>query len=715
MSESLEKRTAETELVEDQSLYFNREISWLAFNKRVLEEAADTRTPLLERLKYLAIHASNLDEFFMIRVSGLHEQMESDIAQKSPDGLTPQEQIKQISQIVRGQLDRSSKLLLNEVLPALAKQRIHICQWSSLDGDTKGSARGYFRREVFPVLTPLAVDPGHPFPFLSNLSISLAVEARDPETKERKFARVKVPEILPRFINLEALDGKREASSESGEMNFLPLEELLKANLDELFPGMEVIESHAFRITRDMDIEILEEEAHDLLSIVDREVRRRKFGAVIRLEVSPGIPDRVRSLLQEKLEIEPEDIYETIGPLGVSAFMTLTSLPRRDLRDPPFTPEVVHDFSDGTDPFEAIRNHDILIHRPYESFTPVLSFLHRAAEDPDVLAIKMTLYRTGSNPDIVQSLVRAAENGKQVAVAIELKARFDEANNITWARRLEEAGIHAFYGAAEEKTHAKALLVVRREKDGIRRYVHLSTGNYNPTTARIYTDLCFFTANSDFGEDASELFNSLSGFSKNSRYRKMAVAPSSLADTIVKKIDEQAERARGGKPAYIFAKMNALVDVHAIRALYKASQAGVSIDLNVRGVCCLRPGLQGVSENIRVFSIVGRFLEHARVFVFGSKEDEQSFLASADWMPRNFYRRVETMFPIESEKLREKIRREVIEPALNDNCRAQDLDSEGNYHRRRPREGEPERDAQLTVLNRIVRHGLRGVNPAPRA
>jgi polyphosphate kinase len=712
MSDSLEQRSAGAELaIEDLSLYFNREISWLAFNKRVLEEGADTRWPLLERLKFLAIHASNLDEFFMIRVSGLHEQMESDIAQKSPDGLTPQEQIKKISQIVRGQLDRSSKQLLNDILPALAKEGIHIRDWSSLDGDTKRRARSYFRREVFPVLTPLAVDPGHPFPFLSNLSISLAVEARDPETRERKFARVKVPEILPRFINLESLDRKRDGTSESGEMNFLPLEELLKANLEELFPGMEVIESHPFRITRDMDIEILEEEAHDLLSIVDREVRRRKFGAVIRLEVAPGIPDRVRRLLQEKLEIGPEDIYETIGPLGVSAFLTLTSLPRRDLRDPPFTPEIVHDFADGTDPFEAIRNNDILIHRPYEAFAPVLSFLHRAAEDPDVLAIKMTLYRTGSNPDLVQSLVRAAENGKQVAVAIELKARFDEANNITWARRLEDAGIHVFFGAAEEKTHAKAALVVRREKDGIRRYVHLSTGNYNPTTARVYTDLCFFTANSEFGEDASELFNSLSGFSKHPRYRKIHVAPSSLADTIVKKIDEQTERARNGKPAYIFAKINALVDVHAIRALYKASQAGVLIDLNVRGICCLRPGLLGVSENIRVFSIVGRFLEHARVFVFGPKDDEQFFLASADWMPRNFYRRVEVMFPIENEKLREKIRREVVEPALNDNCRAQDLDAEGNYLRRHPREGEPERDAQLAVLNRIVRHGLRAVHP----
>jgi polyphosphate kinase len=392
--------------------------------------------------------------------------------------------------------------------------------------------------------------------------------------------------------------------------------------------------------------------------------------------------------------------------------MALTSLPRRELRDPPFTPEIVHDFSDGGDPFEAIRNHEILIHRPYEAFSPVLTFLHRAAEDPDVLAIKMTLYRTGSNPDIVQTLVRAAENGKQVAVAIELKARFDEANNITWARRLEDAGIHVFFGAAEEKTHAKAALVVRREKDGIRRYVHLSTGNYNPTTARIYTDLCFFTANEEFGEDASELFNSLSGFSKNPRYRKIQVAPSSLADTIVQKIDEQTELARAGKPAYIFAKMNALVDVHAIRALYKASQAGVSVDLNVRGICCLRPGLPGVSENIRVFSIVGRFLEHARVFVFGPKEEESFFLASADWMPRNFYRRVEVMFPIESEKLREKIRREVIEPDLSDNCRAQDLDSDGNYHRRHPRDGEPERDAQATVLNRIVRHGLRAVHSA---
>jgi polyphosphate kinase len=693
---------------EDPSLYFNREISWLAFNERVLEEALDARWPLLERLKFLAIHFTNLDEFFMIRVSGLHEQLDAHIIEKSPDGLTPEEQLKRIGQIVRQQVERASRALTDDILPAMAEAGIRVRDWKSLDGDTKRRARAYFRRAVFPVLTPLAVDPGHPFPFLSNLSLSLAVEARDPESGQRRFARVKVPEILPRFVPLDAVAASRKAP-EPEAANFLPLEELIAANLEELFPGMDIVGWHPFRVTRDMDMEIREDEAHDLLSTVDREIRRRKFGAVVRLEVSPGIPDRVRRLLLEKLEIDPEDVYETTGPLGISAFSALALLDRPDLRDAPFAPAVVPALAEGADLFTAIREGDILLHHPYDSFAPVLELLDRAATDPDVLAIKMTLYRTGSNSQIVRSLIRAAENGKQVAVSIELKARFDEANNIVWARALERVGVHVFYGAAGLKTHAKATLVVRREGNRLARYVHLATGNYNSQTARIYTDVGLLTADAEIGEDASELFNSLSGFSKKAAYRKLAVAPTNLLEAVVSRIDEQARRAAEGLPSRIFAKLNSLVDARVIRALYRASRAGVPIDLDVRGICCLRPGVPGVSENIRVFSVVGRFLEHERVFVFGAPGEEEFFLSSADWMPRNFYRRVEVMFPVQSEILREKIRREIIEPALSDNCRARDLQPDGTYARRRPRPGEAELDAQLSVLDRARRRGLRAV------
>jgi polyphosphate kinase len=684
----------------ESSLYINRQISWLAFNERVLDQALSPRWPLLERLKFLAIYASNQDEFFMIRVAGLHEQLESAAVEPSPDGLSPRQQLTQIAQTTRRQLETASKLLSGELLPALGEQGIHLRDWQSLDADTRRAARQYFRKSVFPVLTPLAVDPGHPFPFLSNLSLSLAVEARDPDSDDRRFARVKVPEILPRFVSLASFEPDRPHPI-ADTWQFLPLEQLIAANLDDLFPGMEILGCHPFRVTRDMDLAILEEEAHDLLSVVDREVRRRRFGACVRLEVDARIPDRIRKLLREKLEIDDEDIYDSAGPLGLSALMSIATLPRPDLRDAPFNPRVPDELNDPAEVFAAIRRADILLHHPYDSFTPVLDFLRRAADDPQVLAIKMTLYRAGSNSEAVRALIRASENGKQVAVSIELKARFDEENNIAWARALEHAGAHVFYGDAALKTHAKMVLVVRREGEAVRRYVHLSTGNYNASTARGYTDVGLLSADVQLGEDAAELFNGLSGFSKKSRYRKLAVAPTGLAEAILAKIGEQAQRAREGKPARIFAKLNSLVDGRAIQALYRASIAGVPIDLVVRGICCLRPGLPGVSENIRVCSMVGRFLEHERVFVFGAPGEESFFLSSADWMPRNFERRVEVLFPVESERLREQIRQEVLEPALADNSAAYDMNDRGVYTRRTPAPDLPARNGQADVLDRV--------------
>jgi len=472
---------------------------------------------------------------------------------------------------------------------------------------------------------------------------------------------------------------------------------------------MQILGVYPFRITRDMDLEIMEEEAHDLLVTIDREIRRRKFGAVVRLEVHPDTPQRIREFLLSKLEIEEDDLYEESGVLGASALMSVAMLPRADLHDTPFVQNVNHALAEAADPFVVVRQGDILLHHPYDSFQPVLHFLRRAAEDPSVLAIKMTLYRTGSNSEIVKALIAAAENGKQVAVAIELKARFDEQNNIVWARQLERAGVHVFYGSVGLKTHAKVILVVRQEEGQIRRYVHLSTGNYNVTTSRLYTDLGMFSADQWLGEDVSEVFNALSGFAKVAQYRKLAVAPTTLAETVLRKINEQTDAARAGKPSGIYAKMNALVDLAVIDALYAASQAGVQIDLCIRGICCLRPGLQGVSENIRVFSVVGRLLEHCRVFRFGTGEEEQLFLSSADWMPRNLYRRVELMFPVEDRALRERIHREVIEPSLSDNSRAHDLQADGSYVRRRPAPGEQVRDAQLAVLEPLLRQPLRAV------
>jgi len=556
------------------------------------------------------------------------------------------------------------------------------------------------------VLTPLAVDPLHPFPFLSNLSLSLAVEAENPHTKERRFARIKVPESLPRFVPIEPAN----AELRSEDTDYVALEELIAGNLADLFPGVNVLGCYPFRVTRDMDLDILEEEAADLLATIDREIRKRRFGAAVRLEVSPGIPERIRKLLLEKLEIDEDDVYETMGLLGLSGLMSLAQIPRAELHDAPLTARLPTEFGELGDPFATIREGDVFLHHPYEAFTPVLTLLRRAAEDPNVLAIKMTLYRAGSNSEVVRALMRAAENGKQVAVSIELKARFDEENNIGWARALERAGVHVFYGAAGLKTHAKVLLIVRREGSELRRYVHLSTGNYNATTARFYTDTALLTVDPEIGEDASELFNSLSGFSTSFSYRKLAVAPVTLRKTVIARVREQAARAREGRPARIFAKLNALVDPEMIRELYQASRAGVDIDLVVRGVCCLRPGVPGVSERIRVRSLVGRFLEHERVFLFGPEGEEDFFLSSADWMPRNLDRRVEVLFPVSSEAVRTRIRNECLLPLELDNQRVYEMNADGVYQRRRPAEGQAAIDAQVRTWGIVAKAAAGSTN-----
>jgi polyphosphate kinase len=685
----------------DHSLYFNREISWLAFNRRVLEEALDPSWPLLERVKFLAIFHSNLDEFFMIRVSGLHEQLEASVTERSADGLSAPEQLKTIRKIVEFDSELAIRTLAQDLRPKLADAGVRILDWEEIEPERRKELSAYFENVVFPVLTPLAFDPAHPFPFVSNLSLSLAVELAEKKDKRPAFARVKVPASLGRFVPIPGAPDRT--------MEFILLEKLVEANLDRLFPGMQILGASAFRVTRDADIEIREDEAGDLLDSVAENIRRRRFGAAIRLEVEKRCPETVRELLHAELELEPEDVYEVDGPLGAADLISVLKLDLPQLKDSPYLPTSRGIFDAPVNVFDAIRKSDILLHQPYDSFDPVLHFLERAAVDKDVLAIKMTLYRTGSDSPIVAALARAAENGKQVAVLVELKARFDEENNIQWARSLERAGVHVAYGVEGLKTHAKIALVVRREGNTMRRYVHVGTGNYNRATAKVYTDLGLFTARADFGHDASELFNFLTGFSRKTKYRKLTVAPGALHDKVLELIDAEGEKARQGKPARIVGKMNALVDPAVIRALYRASQAGVPIDLAIRGICCLRPGVTGVSENIRVSSVVGRFLEHSRAFAFGVGDEEEMYISSADWMPRNFFARVELMVPILDEKAREKIRQEVFEPFLTDNARARDLQADGTYVRRHPGPGEAPHDSQQDLLDRLARRGLKAV------
>jgi polyphosphate kinase len=689
---------------DDPQWYLNRELSQLEFFRRVLEEAKDESNPLLERVKFLAIVGSNLDEFFMVRVAGLKQQIAAGVVELSLDGLIPAEQLAAIRKAVSNLLTEARACYEEDLLPKLAETGIHLLGYADLDHRQKAYVKKYFDHVVFPVLTPLAFDPGRPFPHISNLSLNLAVLIRDPAGKER-FARVKVPGTLPRLVPLRRSSGSvRKDGTAPRSHYFVWLEQVIAAHLEALFPGMEILAVHPFRVLRDADILIQELEAYDLLETMEESVRRRRFGSVVQLSVKKATPVDIRDILRENLEVERRDIYTVDGPLGLSDLMGLTQIDRYDLKDFPFvpaTPAILNHDHDH-DLFAAIRRDDILLHHPYDSFAPVVTFLQTAARDPDVLAIKQTLYRVGRNSPVVEALLEAATNGKQVAVLVELKARFDEESNIGWAKRLEAEGVHVIYGLLGLKTHSKIALVVRKEGDGVRRYVHLATGNYNGLTAQVYTDLGVFTCDEDIGADATDLFNYLTGYSTKSDYRKLLVAPINLRSRLERLIRREIEHQRQGRHGHLIFKVNAIVDRPMIKLLYQASQAGVQVDLLVRGLCCLRPGVPGLSENIRVTSIVGRFLEHSRIYYFRNDEQEEVYLGSADLMTRNLDRRVEVLFPVEDERLIRHLRDEVLVTYLADNVKARWLHPDGNYTRRQPAPGEALVSSQAAFLQRAL-------------
>jgi polyphosphate kinase len=667
----------------DPSLYINRELSWLEFNARVLHEAFDPRNRLLERLKFLSIFSTNLDEFYMVRVAGLRRQIAAGVQHVPSDGMTPSEQLAAITARVAEQMELQRKCLYDVLLPELEQHGIRLVEMIELTPEEWHRLDNFFETDVFPVLTPLAVDPGHPFPYISNLSLSLAVQIHDPTTGSSRFARVKVPKSLPRWIPF-------------GRPNqFVPLEQVIGANLGALFPGMEIRGFNTFRVTRYSDLELAHsDEDDDLLTIIEEQVFQRRFAEVVRVEVERGTPPDLRELLlAELLEDQPPempalteaDLVETGPLLDLGDLMWLATLDIPALRDTPFVPVTPSELRDSSRSiFDAIREKDILVHHPFDSFpASIENFLTSAALDPNVLAIKMTLYRTSGDTAIVRALTEAAQRGKQVAVLIELQARFDEVNNITWARTLEGFGVHVAYGLPGLKTHTKTVLVVRRDTDGIRRYSHIGSGNYNQHTARVYTDIGLLTASPLIGADLTDIFNALTGFSRQSEYRTLLVAPANMRQRFTDMVKREAENARAGKPARIIAKMNALVDPEMIQHLYEASQAGVDIDLIVRGICCLRPGLPGVSDRIKVISIVGRFLEHSRIYYFANNGDEELYFGSADWMPRNFDRRVEVITPIEDRSLHPRVCA-LLETCLADNRQAWDLALDGTYTQRKP-------------------------------
>ncbi len=682
---------------------FNRELSWIEFNRRVLDEALDRRNPILERVKFLAIFFTNLDEFFMIRVGGIKHQISAGVQRKSPDGFTPREQLQQVHRAITPLLETARTLLSDELTPGLEAKGIHLLSLSRLSPAQRSWLSEYFQRQVFPVLTPLAIDPSHPFPHISNLSLNLAVVIRDEEVGEL-FARVKVPESLPRFVPLpphllaEAPGTPDlEGTPRRKQFAFVWLEEVIAHNLPALFPGVEVAESYPFRVTRNADLELEEDEAGDLLRTIEEGLRQRQFGEAVRLQVDVSTPEKLRSLLIEKLGVDADDVDNVHGPQGLSDLMVLRDLDRPELKDSPISPAVPPAFR-GNDMFAAIQQQDVLLHHPYDSFTPVVDFIQAAADDPNVLAIKQTLYRVGSNSPIVKALMYARERDKQVTVLVELKARFDEENNITWARALERKGVHVVYGVLGLKTHAKLALVVRKEGDEIRRYVHLGTGNYNVSTARAYTDMGLFTAREEIGADVSDIFNYLTGRSRQKSYKKLLVAPVTLRQRLRELLEREIEaHDRTGQGRIIF-KTNALVDREIMEALYRASQRGVRVDLVVRGMCCLRPGVPDLSENIRVRSIIGPILEHSRIFYFYNGGAEEVYLGSADLMERNLNRRVETLFPIEDAAHVRHLRDQVLETYLRDNFRARVLQRDGSYERLTPAEGETVVDSQLAFL-----------------
>ena len=654
--------------------YRNRELSWLDFNARVLALADDERVPLLEQAKFLAIFSQNLDEFFQVRVAALKDQVAAGVGGSSPDGLTAAQQLLEIRDRLDVLLPHLQSTFLDRVTPQLADAGIKLSSWGDLDEDDEKFLVEFFEERIFPVLTPLAVDPGHPFPYISNLSLNLAVIVGDPGAGVRRFARVKVPNLLPRFVVLP--DGER----------YVPLEQVIAAHLDQLFPGMDIEQHHAFRVTRNSDLTLEEEEADDLLAAVELELRRRRFGRAVRLEIDAAMSDEVRELLQRELDVADDDVYLSVGPLDLGGLWAVHSLDRPDLKDPPYqrvTPaRLAATEGERADLFAAVRRGDVLVHHPYESFrTTVEEFVRQAATDPGVLAIKMTLYRTSGDSPIARSLIRAAERGKQVAVIVELKARFDESANIEWARQLEEAGVHVTYGLIGLKVHSKAALVVRDEPDGLRRYCHLGTGNYNSKTARIYEDLGLLTCDPAIGSDLTQLFNELTGYGRNITYKRLLVAPRLLRQGLVALIEREIEAGPGR--GCITMKMNSLVDPGMVEELYRASQAGVRIDLLVRGICCLTPGVPGLSENIRVRSLVGRYLEHSRIYRFANGAGPgrpRHLIGSADLMPRNLDRRVEVLTPVTDPELQARLD-EVLEVELADDVLSWALGPDGVWTR----------------------------------
>jgi polyphosphate kinase len=677
---------------------FNREYSQIEFYRRVLEEALDPTQPMLERLKFLSIFSENLDEFFMIRVSGLQETYASKVAELSPDGLAQAVQLKEIRTRLLPLFQEQARCLHEEVLPALAEHGIRVVQYNTLSLPERQQLREFYKRQVHPVLTPQAVDQGHPFPYISNLSLNLALMVEPlPEhgitrsltgKVEPRFARIKVPSLVPRLIPVDDSGAK-----------FVLLEDLITANLESLFPRMRVSHCHAFRVTRDADVDVREEEANDLLSMMEKTLRKRRFGTAVRLEVDARMPAELRDKIVQELELGADDVYEVDGPLNVRDLMQLYKLDRPELKDAPFRQRFSKALEGAEDYFERIRERDVLLHHPYESFDAVSEFIARAAKDPEVAAIKICLYRTGQNSPIPESLIEAVARGKQATALVELKARFDEENNIEWAKRLEESGVHVVYGIIGLKTHCKVALVVRREGETLRRYVHLATGNYNPVTSNFYTDLGLLTADDEIGADATDLFNFLTGFSRQKEYRKLLVSPAMLREKTIALIRREAEHARAGRPARIVVKINRLADTRVIGALYEASQAGVPIELIVRGICMLKPGVEGLSETIRVRSIVGRLLEHSRAYYFANGGEEELYTGSADWMPRNFDRRVETITPVTDERLKKYLKDVLLDACLRDNVKARVLGPDGRYRPVPVEEGAEPFNSQLFFID----------------
>lgn len=681
-AESVDDTGNEMEQEQDaQVRYVNRELSWLDFNSRVLAQAEDWRLPLLERIKFCAIYASNLDEFFMVRVAGLKDQVAAGVTTAPPDGLSPLAQLSEIRNEADHQATRLERVMHNDLVPALVEEGVHLLEWNQLGLADRKRASGEFEDRIFPVLTPLAVDPGHPFPYISNLSLSVAVLVADPETGQHRFARIKVPPSLPRFVELP-------------DDRFVAVEQVIIAHLDYMFPGMDVVGGWAFRVTRNADL-TLDEDAEDLLEAVELELRRRRFGRAIRLEVGQDMPPEVRDLLIRELDVDDSDVFTYRGWLDASDFMQFMSLDRADLKvsmTPGITPRRLRDLENGRDLFNRINRGDIFLHHPYDSFnSSVTEFVRLASLDPDVLAIKITLYRTSGDSPIIEALIEAAERGKQVAALVELKARFDEEANITWAKRLEEAGVHVVYGLVGLKIHTKTTLVIRDESDGIRRYCHVGTGNYNPRTARIYEDIGILTSDPEVGDDLTQLFNFLTGYGRDVTYQQLLVAPTSLRPSLEELIENEMAAPEG--TGRIVFKMNSLVDSRIIDRLYEAAQAGVKIDLIVRGICCLIPGVAGLSENIRVRSLVGRNLEHSRIYYFanggrlagdevapGEVSFEQFYIGSADLMPRNLDRRVEVLLRVNDQYCRDRLW-EILQVNLDDTELAWELDPDGSYRR----------------------------------